>query len=290
MSSAHSLVPPAEVLQSIEVAGLDVEVGILGDGTPFMSGRELARACGISNSTLVGWGEHTPQLGDENRAGKMAHLLATYRYEGDRFFLRIPDGTKFGHKANVSAYPYKVCLAFLDYYAFEANKEAARNSLRVLSEQQLPQFIYQAIHGAPSNTDAPIMDPFRDRPLRDGIPVGYFTVAQLASREELRSRLREFFPELIIPETQLAKAWNHYWDVKKLGAQYGDRFPLPDQKNEPWSQMVTYVYPKAALEDFRQWLSLRYLPDRFPSYLQRKIKQCSWPATWLHRPQLPQVG
>ena len=81
--SSETLVPQnLKVIQSIDISGFPIEVGILPDGTPFMSGRELARACGISNSTLVGWGERTPQMGDRHRAGKMAELLATYRYGG----------------------------------------------------------------------------------------------------------------------------------------------------------------------------------------------------------------
>jgi hypothetical protein len=72
---------------------------VLRDGTPFLSGRGLAKACGISNSTLVGWGEVAPKLGDKYRAGKMANLLATYGYGGDRFFVRIPNHLNLGWQA-----------------------------------------------------------------------------------------------------------------------------------------------------------------------------------------------
>jgi hypothetical protein len=300
MSSNTLVSQNLEVIKSIEVSGFPIEVGILQDGTPFLSGRGLARACGISNSTLVGWGETTPQLGESHRAGKMANLLATYSYEGDRFFFKIPDGSKFEGKANVSAYPYKVCMAFLDYYAFEANKEEARNSLRILSEKQLPQFILAAVNGATEATAAPIKptprparvresSPFETRPLRDGIPIGYFTVAQLFSGELARSLQAALnLDSFTVSPSNIARAWNHYWDIQKLWEQHGERFLVPDRETDYFPQAKSYVYPLSALDEFKQWLNLEYIPDRFPSYLQRKIKQRAFLAAY--RNQLPQAS
>lgn len=296
--SSNTLVPEnLEVIKSIEVSGFPIEVGVLADGTPFLSGRGLARACGISNSTLVGWGEMTPQLGESHRAGKMAHLLATYGYAGDRFFFRIPDGTKFEGKANVSAYPYKVCMAFLDYYAFEANKEEARNSLRILSEKQLPQFILEAIgqqplKALPPRSPAPRVSepsPFETRPLRDGIPVGYFTVAQLASEEKVRSLQTALNLDFLTASpSNIEKAWNRYWDIKKLWEHHGERFLMPHKEPVYLPQAKSYIYPTSALDDFKQWLNFRYIPERFPSYLQRKIKQVTFSSTYTN--QLPQAS
>jgi len=282
--SSHTLLPTTNVIPAIEVSGLPIEVGILPDGTPFMSGRELARACGISNSTLVGWGEVTPQVGDRHRAGKLANLLATYRYQGDRLFVPIPNGTRFSGRANVSAYPYQVCMALLDYYAFEANKEAARNSLRLLSEKQLPQFICEVVQTPPEpakspQTIAPKYDPFQRRPLRDGIPVGYFSVGQLLASEQPRSLpLTELRVALLV---NIDKAWNRYWNIQGLGREYGDRFAMPQRTLNDWARPRQYVYPKAALVAFQDWLALQYLPERYPSYLQRKRQQVASPLTRL---------
>jgi hypothetical protein len=301
MSSQPLLSTPLEVIKSIEVSGFPIEVGILQDGTPFLSGRGLAKACGISNSTLVGWGEFTPQLEDKYRAGKMAALLATYGYGGDRLFVRIPDGTQFGGRANVSAYPYQVCMAFLDYYAFEANKEAARHSLRLLSEKQLPQFIYDAIGLQPPKAIQPPSDPVREsgcdrppppwenRPLRDGIPVGYFTVAQLAAGEWGRSRPIGLTVEsAIVSPLNLDRAWSRHWHVHKLWEQHGQRFQLPTPETEYGPPLPTYIYPTSALDDFQQWFNWKYLPERFPSYLQRKMQQRGVAIPYLQ--QLPQAS
>ncbi len=291
MSSNTLLSTHPEVIPSIAVSGLPIDVGILPDGTPFMSGRELARACGISNSTLVGWGETTPQIGDRHRAGKLANLLATYRYQGDRLFVPIPDGTKFGGRANVSAYPYQVCLAFLDYYAFEANKEDARNSLRLLSEKQLPQFICAAVEAplqkaAPQPPIKPLDDPFRRRPLRNGIPIGYFEVGQVLADEQMSSLLTPELRTALL--TNIDKAWNRYWNIQQLSQQYGDRFAMPQRPLNDWARIRQYVYPSVALATFKDWLALHYLPDRYPSYWQRK-RQSIMPAIAFLKP-LPQAG
>jgi len=290
LSSTH-----LEVIKSIEVAGFPIEVGVLRDGTPFLSGRGLARACGISNSTLVGWGERAPAVGDKYRAGKLANLLATYRYAGDRLFIRLPDEVKFGGRANVSAYPYQVCMAFLDYYAFEANKEDARNSLRILSEKQLPTFIYDAIGYTPQPVKPALKQSDSDRPLRGRVPEDYFSVFQTTSHEKLRfiQNSLSLDPQAVT-YINIAKAWSRYWDIQKLWEQYGQRLPYLRKSLDPSpyrttdGYIKTYIYPIEALSEFNQWLNLQYIPERFPSYLQRKIQQRNSSAASSY--QLPQAG
>lgn len=131
-----------------------VEMGILEGGTPFLTGRGLARICGISASTLIDWGEMTPVTGDRFRAGKMALLLMEHGFEGDRFFENV---AYRGQDAN--AYPDPVCMSFLEYYAFEAGErstEEAKNNYRILARKSLQDYIYQTTGYAPK-TGTPIV-------------------------------------------------------------------------------------------------------------------------------------
>lgn len=279
--SSQNLLPTAnlEVIKSIAVAGFPIEVGLLRDGTPFLSGRGLAKACGISNSTLVSWGEFAPQAGAKYRSGKLANLLTTYHYRGDRLFLRLPSEVTFGGKANVSAYPYQVCMAFLDYYAFAANKEAARNSLRILSKQQLPNFICNAIAQQPSAPKPDTKQPESDRTIRGKVPNNYFGVFQIASREKLGTAQNGL--PLDVPITSprnIEKAWGQYWHIHKLWEQHGKRVPYLRRSLDKSPQTTdgyrkTYLYPASALSDFKHWFYLHYIPDRFPSYRHRKAQQ-----------------
>jgi hypothetical protein len=281
---------PLEVIKSIEVAGFPIEVGVLRDGTPFLSGRGLAKACGISNSTLVGWGEVAPKLGDKYRAGKMANLLATYGYGGDRFFVRIPNHLNLGGKPSLSAYPYQVCMAFLDYYAFEAKKEAARNSLRILSEKQLPTFIYSAIGYQPSQPQPMLPPKPLRRPLRGPIPEGYFSVFHAVARGEIRGvQMALNLGGYPLSYVTIEKAWHRYWDTQALWQQYGPRRvylrkcldTVPQRTIDGY--IPTYVYPIAAWDGFKRWLNWQYIPDRFPSYLQRKIQASARKPALVHR-------
>lgn len=56
-----------------------------------------------------------PERGDRLRGGKMADLLVAQGFEGVRLFDKIP----FEDQLEVNAYPDSVCMAFLEYYAFE---------------------------------------------------------------------------------------------------------------------------------------------------------------------------
>jgi hypothetical protein len=40
-----------------------------------------------------------------------------------------------------------------------------------------------------------------------------------------------------------------------------------------------FIYPIESLGIFRTWLNSEYLPQQFPNYLQRKVKQGAIPAT-----------
>lgn len=281
MSSQNLLLTAnLEVIQSIVVTGFPIEVGLLRDGTPFLSGRGLAKACGISNSTLVSWGEVAPQVGAKYRAGKLANLLATYHYNGDRLFFRLPSEVKFGGKVNVSAYPYQVCMAFLDYYAFVANKEVARNSLRILSEQQLPNFICNAIAQQPTSPPPETHQTESDCPLRGKVPSNYFGVFQITSRGELgTAQNRLAFDRPIANPRNIEKAWSQYWHIHRLWERHGKRVPYLRKSLDCSPQLTadgylkTYLYPASALGDFKRWFCLNYIPDRFPSYRHRKAQQ-----------------
>jgi hypothetical protein len=269
-----------EVIKSVDVSGSVIELGVLRGGIPFLSGRGLAKACGISNSTLVNWGEFTPQIGESNRAGKMANLLAFYGYEGDKFFFRVPNGIMFGEDSIVCAYPAQVCMAFLDYYCFEVNKEEARNSFRVLGGRQLPSFIYEATGYDPHRPNLPSWQHFHDRLLLNRVPSGYFSVFQETASVVLNAiRSGLIFDEHTVPDISMGKIWAKYWTDNGLAERYGNRVPHLHIYPEYFPQSLAngsikaHIYPCVALGEFRQWLDFEYIPKKFPSYLKSKVKQ-----------------
>lgn len=255
-------------------------MGVLQDGTPFLSGRGLARACGISNSTLVGWGEFTPELGDSHRAGKMAEILAEHGYESNRFFIRVPDEIYFGNEATISAYPDAVCMAFLEYYAFEVDKKEALRNFRILGRSQLRNFIYKATGYNPQQANLSSWQHFHDRLLLNRVPSGYFSVFQETSSVVLNAiRGGLIFDEHTVPDISMGKIWARYWAENELAKKYGSRVPHLHIYPEYFPQALAngsikaHIYPYSALGEFRQWLDFEYIPKKFPSYLKNKIKQ-----------------
>lgn len=129
------------IITSKEVDG--IEMGVLNDGTPFLTGRGLARACGISNSNIVAITNSYAQGGGQPRDVKIAELLLAQGFEGGHLYVDVSDETQI---QPVHAFPDAVCMAFLEYYAFEAGqnkKTAALNSYCLLARQSLREYIYK---------------------------------------------------------------------------------------------------------------------------------------------------
>lgn len=275
-----------KIIKSKKVDGL--EMGVLNDGTPFLTGRGLARACGISNSTLVNWGELTPQIGDSFRSGKMAELLAANGFEGARFFVRVSNGTQFGVEANISAYPDDVCMAFLEYYAYEAGEkrctETARNNHRLLARQRLRDYIYRMTGYDPAQQALQSWKHFHDRLLLNPMPEGYFSVfSETAQLVLISIRNGLIIDDHTVPDISVGSIWSKHWKAQKLSVQYGNRTKYPHVYPDYFPQakanedIKAYIYPLQALGEFRTWLESTYLPDKFPNYLKNKEKQGALP-------------
>lgn len=264
-----------------------IEMGVLNDGTPFLTGRGLARVCGISNSTLVNWGESTPEIGDSHRNGIMAELLVANGFQDNRFFIRVPNGIQFGTEASINAYPDDVCMAFLEYYAFEAGRhctDKARNSYRVLARKSLRDYIYRMTGYDPSQLALQSWKHFHDRLLLNPMPEGYFSVFTETAHLVLTSiRNGLMIDDHTIPDISVGSTWSKYWQSQNLEAQHGQRTKYPHLYPDYFPQakangdIEAYIYPLQALGEFRKWLESTYLPDRFPSYLKCKEKQGALP-------------
>jgi hypothetical protein len=271
-----------KVITSKEVDG--VEMGVLSNGTPFLTGRGLSKVCGISNSTLVEWGEFTPEIGARFRAGKMAELLAANGFDRARFFEKISlGGLAFGGAGEISVYTDPVCMAFLEYYAFEAGKwcsEEAKNNYRVLARKSLRDYIYKMTGYDPMKQIQRSWQHFHDRLLLNPIPVGYFSVFRETADmvlESIRNGLE--VDSHTVPDISVGKSWSEVWTFKNLNQEHGDRVKYPHFYPDYFPQSLAngsinpYIYPVGSLGVFKQWIQNEYLPFRYPTYLNRKAKQ-----------------
>jgi hypothetical protein len=101
-------------VKEIEIDGIGM--GIFEDGSTYLTGRGLARMCGIGETTLREFADNWNSEQFKPRGEKIANVLAEQGYLGKPLFVPIVVDGSTHH-----AYPEVVCMAFLEYYAFEAD-------------------------------------------------------------------------------------------------------------------------------------------------------------------------
>jgi hypothetical protein len=121
-----------------------IEMGVMDDGTPFLTGGGLALMCDVTPASISDLGEFVSLEKSKPRGGKIASILSqSLNFDSDRFFEKIPY-----NKQIVNAYPEAVCMAVLEYYAFEAGErctDKAKQISRLLMRKTFRDFIYSLI-------------------------------------------------------------------------------------------------------------------------------------------------
>lgn len=264
----------ATVELSREVGG--IEMGILSDGTVFLSGRSLARLCGIAPSRVS---EHASSWASGKRDGKLAQRLVANGIIGDALHVKTQIPGVAGNV--VAAYPEEVCMGFLEHFAFEAGRpedSIAMKNYRVLARAGLRLFVYKQLGYDPQNQVPPVWREFHDRLGLVSSPAGYFSVFKEMADFTLaiiKGGLR--IDAKTVPDISVGQAWSAYWEMKGLSRTHGDRvkhehnYPeyFPQARSNPQDM---WVYPISALGEFKGWLHRTYIPERFPKYLQMKVK------------------
>ncbi|WBF66733.1 hypothetical protein LN040_13510 [Desulfovibrio subterraneus] len=264
------------VEKQVEYRG--VEMGVLENGTPYLTESGLARMCGVDRKVINRLASNWNEEKAKPRGKKVAKILNSYAYDED--YLYAPseyNGVK------VNAYTEKVCISLLEYYAFvaEDKKEQAVIAFRLLARQSFRDLIYGATGYSPSVSKLDSWKHFHDRVdlTHDAVPVGYFSVfREIASIIVPMIRSGIIISDKVIPDISVGKAWSAFWADNGLDAHFGERrkfnheYPdyYPQSKSNP---QPAYAYPDEALGYFRQWLRANYLVVNFPKYLSESAKK-----------------
>lgn len=250
-----------------------IEMGILEDGTPFLSGRGLANLCDVSASTILGW-DYDPRA-TSGRDAIVSQLLQKHRYDKDFLFYEASIQNK-----KTRVYPDVVCMSILEYFAFESNagSQKAVANFRKLASTSLRLFIYHQF-GYDGGAGTIVWRQFHDRVSLHKVPKGYFSVFQ-----EMAGMVVQAIQEGLVvnahtvPDISVGQMWKKHWDKEELSAKYGS--PIKHEHNYPEyfpqarsNPQDIWVYPWVSLGDFRSWLHSTYLPSLFPNYLQKKVKE-----------------
>ena len=163
-----------EISKEIEIGGIGM--GVLSDGTAFLTGRGLARLCGISNSHIVNIGKNWNAKREKPRTTRLKEILSDRGEYLDSPYIKLKQRSR-----DYYVYSDTISLTILEYYAFDAEsniKEEARKNYRLLAGKALREFIYTQVGYDPNNSVPDAWRQFHDRVslTYNSIPVGYFGI------------------------------------------------------------------------------------------------------------------
>lgn len=264
-----------------------VGMGVLNDGTPFLTQRGLARLCGVENAHIGTISANWTEPVQTPRISIIRDLLATRGDVFDAPHIQVMDGNKL-----VFAYPAPVCLAVLEYYAFEAGpncKEEARTNFRRLAGRALEEFIYTQVGYDPNASVPEAWRQFHDRVslTYNSCPPGYFSVfKEISDMIVTLGQNGLHIDSKFIPDISVGRCWSEHWTACGLDGRYGARrtyehnYPsyFPQSASNP---QTPWCYPEAALGEFRRWFRATYIgAGKFNNYIDSRVRQHQLPASF----------
>ena len=274
--TGHQYALSLEIIIEKEIDG--VGMGVLNDGTPFLNMRGLARMCGVDHTVIVRITSDWDIRPLKPREERIKEIIREQGFEDTlAFYAVVKDGT-INH-----AFPAHVCMAILEYYAFESRgqRDAALKSYRVLAKKGLTDFVYAQIGYNPTESMDISWKQFHDRVslTENTVPEGYFSIfREIASLIIPMIRSGVSVGPHIVPDISVGQRWGKKWTTENLYAVYGQRenyehnYPLyfPQALSNP---QHPFCYPDDALAEFRSWFRKEYLQKHFPSYVDGQVKQ-----------------
>ncbi|WP_082515723.1 hypothetical protein [Sphingomonas sp. Leaf412] len=264
-----------------EVDGIGM--GVLSDGSPFLNIRGLASMCGVDSSMI------TRITGDwiatplKPREQKIRELVRAQGSDDAVAFIAIEKNGTINH-----IIPSAVCMAVLEYYAFEAktSSDKAAQSYRILARKGFQQFIYAQVGYNPSGAPSVAWQQFHDRVslVYHTVPDGYFSIfKEVADIIVTMIRSGAKIGKDFIPDISVGMAWAKYWKAENLEVLFGERRRYEHNYPEYFPQALSnpqpaYCYPDDALAEFRKWVRDLYLDQQMPKYLESKVREGKLPA------------
>lgn len=253
-----------------------IEMGILENGIPYLTQRGLSRITGVARNVLQTitqeWEEnYNASVLGKDRISFLKEYLFKNGYTETRLYIETQkDGSTH------YAYPDIVCMAVLEYYAFESksNNGTSLENYRRFAAYGLRRFIYEALDYTPSDKWKYHND--RVSLLKDSAPLGYFTIFK-----EITGLIVDLIAADLtvnhktIPDISVGLAWGKYWRDNGLSAQFGERVEYQHNYPQYYPQAASnpqrpFAYPDAVLPLFRQWFKQEYLLTKFPKYILSK--------------------
>lgn len=282
--SKEITLPNLDIAKDTEVGGIGM--GVLSDGTPYLNQRGLAALCGVQNAHI---GTISAQWTDADGKPRIKAIKTILEKVGTVPISAHIAVTHLG--TSHYCYPADVCLAILEYYAFDAGTNCqpqARDNFRILAGSKLRELIYSQVGYDPTGAKANKFDKWHERIALNykSAPNGYFHVFNEAHTiiYELIMAGADIGEKFVV-DISIGQHWSKYWADSGLEGQYGgrDKYPHrypdthPQAKSNP---QESWCYPLGALGHFREWLQSAYLEGgKFHSYLKGKVASGQLPPS-----------
>jgi hypothetical protein len=253
-------------------------MGVLSDGTPYLNIRGLAKMCGVDHTSILDITARWQSAPLRPREAKIRELVKAQGGDDSIVFIATNMNGTIQH-----AIPAAVCMAILEYYAFEAkgvDNTKAANSYRLLARRGFQDFIYAQVGYNPTGAPDIAWKQFHDRVSLSyhTVPDGYFSVfKEIADMQVTLIRAGASLGQDFIPDISVGIHWGKHWTTNNLDVVYGARqkydhnYPsyFPQSASNP---QPAYCYPDEALAEFRDWFRKEYINKKMPTYLLGKVR------------------
>lgn len=258
-----------------EVDGIGM--GVLSDGTPYLNIRGLAEMCGVDHSLVVRITSDWIAQPLRPREQKIRELVRQQGADDSVAFMAVNKSGTIHH-----IIPAAVCMAVLEYYAFEArtDNEKASNSFRLLARKGFNDFVYAQVGYNPGKSPVVAWQQFHDRVSLSyhTVPDGYFSIfKEIADMFVTMIRGGSKIGKDFIPDISVGMAWAKFWKAENLEVLYGERIQYKHYYPDYFPQSLSnpqpaYCYPDEALGEFRKWVREEYIQKSMPRYLEAKVR------------------
>ena len=285
-SEIQTLMQLKPVLEK-EIDGIGM--GVMPDGSAYLTARGLARMCGIDHTLVLDLANNWSAAQFKPRGMKIANLLQDQGYEANSLFVSVEFNGSAHH-----AFPDQVCMAVLEYYAFDSGaqiqqtvKEHALRNYRLLARSSLRAFIYTQVGYDPTHKIPNIWKEFHDRVSLNynNVPDGYFSIFKEIA-DMVVTMIQGGVPvnEKTVPDISVGIMWSKFWKASNLASEHGERVKYDHNYPDYFPQALSNpqeccAYPETALGVFRKWMRDSYFPVNFPSYLTTQTKKHALPPS-----------
>lgn len=259
-----------------EIEGIGM--GVLSDGTPYLTQRGLALLCGVQNAHIGTISSQWGEAEEKPRIVSIKKILAASGYVADAAHIEIRQNGRL-----YFCYPAAICLAVLEYYAFDAGSNfqiEARENFRILAGSRLQQLIFSQLGYDVNNKSNDRFQKWHERIALNfqSAPQGFFHVFN-----EANTLIYELInagatlDENFVPDISIGQIWSSYWTDNSLAEQFGHRCRWPHRypPSHPQARsnpQESWCYPIEALGTYRRWLQGSYIGGgKFAHYLNRKV-------------------